>query len=220
MYCQVHFAMLQRMTDTRTVPPLPKPRTTKGQATRARIVDAAAELVFEDGVTRTSLDDVGALARVGKSQIYHYFTDKSSLIGEVIARQTARVLDGQQPHLSQLDSWESWMAWRDQLVHEQYENHCAGGCPIGSIANELADADESTRILLVESFDQWELAFREGIVRMQTRGLINDRANAAQVASAVLATVQGGLLLCKTRKSTAPLEAALDSVIGYLHSFA
>jgi TetR/AcrR family transcriptional regulator, transcriptional repressor for nem operon len=197
---------------------LPAPKTPKGQATRARIVDAAAALVFEDGVAGTSLDDVGAAARVGKSQIYHYFADKSSLIGEVVARQTHTVLDGQEPYISRLDTWESWAGWRNQLVRDQRDNHCAGGCPLGSIANELADTDEGNRVVLVDSFNRWELTFRTGIQRMQTAGLISDGADPSTLASAILAAVQGGLLLCKTRKDTRPLEVSLDAAIGYLRS--
>jgi AcrR family transcriptional regulator len=183
-------------------------------------VDSAAALVFEEGVAGTSLDDVGAAARVGKSQIYHYFSDKSALISEVIARQTTAVLAGQQPYLSQLDSWESWAGWRNQLVQEQRDNHCTGGCPLGSIANELADSDEATRTVLVSSFERWELAFRDGIERMRVAGLIRQDANPGVLAAGILAAVQGGLLLCKTRKSVGALEAALDGAIGYLRSFA
>jgi TetR/AcrR family transcriptional repressor of nem operon len=208
------------MTVNAISPAIGIPKTRKGQATRARIVDVAAQLVFEDGVARTSLDDVGAAARVGKSQIYHYFADKSALIGEVVARQTVAVLDAQEPYLSHLDTWESWTQWRNQLVFEQRENNCEGGCPIGSIANEVAEVDEENRTALVASFAQWEQGLRSGILRMQTAGLVHIEADVDTLALAILAAVQGGLLLCKIRRSTGPLEAALDSAIGYLRSFA
>jgi TetR/AcrR family transcriptional repressor of nem operon len=195
-----------------------RPRTPKGQATRTRIIDAASDLVFEGGVAHTSLDDVGSVARVGKSQIYHYFADKSELIGEVVTRQTGDVLGAQEPYLSQLDSWDSWQNWRDGIIRNQQLGRCRGGCPIGSIANELADSDEANRILLVDSFDKWELAFRDGVTRMQANGLVSRDADPDLLAAAILAALQGGLLLCKTRKSTAPLEAALDAAIGFLHS--
>jgi AcrR family transcriptional regulator len=196
------------------------PKTRKGQATRARILEAASRLMFEEGVSGTSLDDVGAAAKVGKSQIYHYFADKSALITEVVATQTTAVLRGQQPDISRLDSWESWQAWRDKLVREQLENQCAGGCPLGSIASELAEVDESARVALVDSFDRWQGAFFDGIVRMQHARLISHDADPAALASAVLAAVQGGLLLGKTRRSTSALEASLDAVLGYLRSLA
>jgi len=71
--------------------------TARGAATRARIVEAAADLVYERGVAATSLDDIMAASRTSKSQLYHYFADKDALICAVIVRQTERVLDGQDP---------------------------------------------------------------------------------------------------------------------------
>ena len=50
--------------------------TARGAATRARIVDAATDLIYTHGVERTSLDDVMAVSGVSKSQLYHYFADK------------------------------------------------------------------------------------------------------------------------------------------------
>nr|WP_275689978.1 TetR family transcriptional regulator C-terminal domain-containing protein [Diaminobutyricibacter tongyongensis] len=102
----------------------------------------------------------------------------------------------------------------------QLDNQCAGGCPIGSIANEMADFDEEARSILVDSFDRWEKAFEQGIVAMRTEGLLRAEIEPNIVAAAILSSVQGGLLLCKTQKDTAPLEASLDAAIAYLRSFA
>jgi AcrR family transcriptional regulator len=82
----------------------PRSLTAGGAATRSRIVEAAADLIYAHGVERTSLDDVMAASGVSKSQLYHYFADKDALVLEVIARQTERVLDAQRPHLEALDS--------------------------------------------------------------------------------------------------------------------
>src|SRR3569833_666463 len=88
----------------------------KGRATRSRIVEAAAALMFEHGVAGTSMDDVKAKAGVSSSQLYHYFADKLALVSAVIAHQTDAVLDGQQPYLAKIDSMPALRAWRDALV--------------------------------------------------------------------------------------------------------
>jgi hypothetical protein len=54
--------------------------TRKGQETRQRIVDAAAGLIFRQGVAHTTIDDVRAAADVSSSQLYHYFEDKTALV--------------------------------------------------------------------------------------------------------------------------------------------
>jgi TetR/AcrR family transcriptional repressor of nem operon len=50
-----------------------QPSTARGQSTRARIVQAAAEVVAEKGAAAMSLDDVGARTHTSRSQLYHYF---------------------------------------------------------------------------------------------------------------------------------------------------
>src|SRR2546423_13982042 len=71
--------------------------TRKGEATRARIVAAAAKLMFEQGVAGTTTEDVRAAAGVSSSQLYHYFADKKALVRAVIGFTTEAVLDAQQP---------------------------------------------------------------------------------------------------------------------------
>jgi AcrR family transcriptional regulator len=87
--------------------------TSKGRATRERIVAAAADLMFEQGVAGTSLQDVQQASRVSGSQLYHYFGDKASLVCAVIAWQGKTVLGRQRPWLSRLDSLQGIRAWRD-----------------------------------------------------------------------------------------------------------
>ena len=45
--------------------------TAKGEATRARIVEAAADLILARGVGSTSLDDIRAGTATSKSQLFH-----------------------------------------------------------------------------------------------------------------------------------------------------
>src|SRR6267378_6253118 len=106
-----------------------EPRTKKGRATRDRILDTATELVFEHGVTGTTLDDVRAAANVSKSQLYHYFTDKDDLVHAVIDRTIEQVLDAQ-PALADLSSWTAIANWFDDLVELQVTRQSTGGCPI------------------------------------------------------------------------------------------
>jgi TetR/AcrR family transcriptional regulator, transcriptional repressor for nem operon len=194
--------------------------TARGRSSRERILTEAARLVGEKGVQGTSLDDICAAASVSKSQLYHYFANKEDLVLAIIGRQTRDVLAAQQPLLDHLDSWENLERWGAALIALQEERHCAGGCPIGSLASELADQDEVARVTLVDSFDQWEGYLREGFTRMRERGDLRPDANPAELAVAVMTSLQGGLLLTQTRKSTQPLQIALQAAFTYVRSFA
>jgi TetR/AcrR family transcriptional repressor of nem operon len=192
--------------------------TRKGQATRERIVEAAARLMFERGVAGTSTEEVQAAAHVSASQLYHYFADKRSLVRAVIAHLTEAVLGVQEPLLARLDSIEALRAWRDVLVSIQLGLGCQGGCPIGSLASELSELDPDARADLVAGFARWEGAIRDGLRAMRARGELGGDADPDHLALATLAALQGGLLLTQLRRDTAPLEAALDTMIDRIAS--
>ena len=196
------------------------PPTRKGQKTRRRIVEAAAAHMLTNGVGHTTVDEVIEAAGVGKSQLYHYFTGKDDLVEAVIAYQTAQVLGPEGPHLAPLDSWEAWQQWRDAVVRLQAGADCIGGCPLGSLASQLADINEGARRQLTHSFDRWQALFQVGIEAMRERRLIAQDADPESLAVMILAALEGGLLLCQMRKSTAPLEKALDGAIWQLQCYA
>lgn len=192
--------------------------TRKGQATRDRIVAAAADLMFRHGVAGTSTDDVRAAAEVSASQIYHYFADKMSLVRAVIAEQTERVLAGQEPYFARMDSVEGLRAWRDALVELQVRRGYAGGCPIGALGSELADDHPEARADVAAGFARWHQAIHAGLRAMRDRGDLPADADPDTLALALLTALQGGLLLTQIRRDTTALEAALDTVIDRIAS--
>jgi AcrR family transcriptional regulator len=199
--------------------PAAESHTDKGRATRNRVLDAAAALVFEHGVAGTTLDDVRAAANVSKGQLYHYFADKEDLVHAVIDRTVQQVLDAQ-PRLVDLSSWAAIAAWFDDLVQLQVDRHALGGCPIGSLAGELAETDEQARAEIAAGFDRWEAPLRKGLAQMRADGKLRRRADPARLATATLAAIQGGLVLTQTRRDPQQLRIALDAAYAYLRSFA
>ncbi|CQD07813.1 transcriptional regulator [Mycobacterium europaeum] len=190
--------------------------TAKGRATRTRIVAAASELMLQRGVARTTIEDIQEAAAVSTSQMYHYFADKSDLVAAVIDFQTDRVLGVQHLGLDRIESIEDLRRWRDIMVNLVQSLGCAGGCPIGSMANELSEADPVARAQLARSFAQWENMIHDGLAAIAARGELADGTDIERVALAMLAGIQGGLLLSQVRRDTAPLEAAVDTMIEHL----
>jgi AcrR family transcriptional regulator len=190
--------------------------TAKGQATRERIVAAAAQLMFERGVAGTSTDEVQAAAGVSASQLYHYFADKRALVSAVIAWQADAVVGGQAPLFAQLDSLDGLRAWRDAIVALQVQRQCAGGCPLGTLAAELVETDPIGRADLHTAFRRWADGIAGGLHRMHERGELPAAVDPDRLAVAILAAAQGGLTLTQVARSTEPLEIALDTAIDHV----
>ncbi|WP_131120087.1 TetR/AcrR family transcriptional regulator [Lichenihabitans psoromatis] len=205
---------------TRIPKTAPRAITARGAATKTRIIEAAAGLVYRSGAGRLNLDDVMEASGTSKSQIYHYFPDKDALVREVIALQTRRILQANADLLDELGSFDALRAWRDMLVAANRAGDDFGGCPIGSLASELAGGSEQARTLLCECFEAWSAIIGRGLFLMQGRGLLSPSADVAAAATAMLAAIQGGILFSKTARSSKPLELAFDMAIGHVERLA
>jgi TetR/AcrR family transcriptional regulator, transcriptional repressor for nem operon len=194
-----------------TANPSPRGLTRKGQETRQRIVDVAADLIFEHGVAHTTIEHVRAAADVSSSQLYHYFDDKPALVRAVVEHQADTIVGGQQTF--DLSSLDGLRAWRDWVVEHQRELNCRGGCPIGSLGSELAETDPGARAQVAEGFKRWEAAIQSGLREMHARGRLTPDADPDTLALALLAALQGGLLLTQIKRDTKPLEAALNAML-------
>jgi TetR/AcrR family transcriptional regulator, transcriptional repressor for nem operon len=192
------------------------PKTAKGRATRDRIVAAASDLIGERGVAETSIDDVIERAGASKSQLYHYFEDRGALLRAVVVHNTDSVLGG----LGRLDGWNAIRSWFDSMVAVQVERHARGGCRLGSLVAQLAEADEEARLALAASFARWEAYVRDGLRSMQAQGKLARRADPDELATATMAAIQGGLLLTQTRRDPDQLAIALDAAYTHLRAHA
>lgn len=194
--------------------------TRKGLATRARIIEVAARLMFERGVASTSVDQVRRAAAVGGSQISHYFSDKRDLTRQVIdARRNDVRAFHTRPQFAQLDSLDTLQAWADACVSDIDTVYRVGGCVYGSLAGELIEADREIHDDLAAGYDQWIKLFRAGLESMRDRGDLRPDADPRHLAVSLVAAHQGGALLTHVTGDPQPLRAAVNAAVDYVRSF-
>lgn len=195
-------------------------RTAKGEATRQRIIDAAADLMRLKGVGNTTLDDVVVASQTSKSQLYNYFSDKGDLTRAVVQRWGERRLEQQEADLRRLDSIRGLERWRDAIVQRNTVVGGAYGCILGSLAIELADHDDAARRTLRADFQAWEGLLADGLERMRAKGVLAADADPAELATGIMAALQGGYLLAQTAHDSAPMAVALEMAIERVKTFA
>jgi AcrR family transcriptional regulator len=193
--------------------------TARGAATRARIVNAAAELMYVKGVEATTLGEILVAGAASKSQFRQHFADKDDLVRAVIAFRAQEVLDKQTRRLKNIDSFRGLEQWRDALLQRSTLRRGAWGCELGSLSSELSDGDEGARRQLAEAFRDWERLLAAAFVRMRDNGVLTDDIAPAAIATSVMAAVQGGYLLAQLEHDSAPMKLALNMALGYVRSF-
>jgi hypothetical protein len=105
------------------------------------------------------------------------------------------------------------------IVTHQAERSCRSGCPLGSLANGLAELDDAARLQLRDAFSRWGRIIADGLTRMVESEVLRVDTDPQELAVSVLASLQGGLLMAETARDTRPLEIALDSAIAHVKSF-
>lgn len=194
-------------------------RTARGEATRARILRAAVDLMTVKGVTATTLDDVRAASGTSKSQLYHHYADKDALVQDVIEYQAEDLLTTQGEQLRRLNSIRGLERWRDAIIQRAALRNGAYGCQLGSLASELSDHNERARSTLAGHFETWLGLITDGLRRMRDAGKLRRDADPERLAIGLMGALQGGYLLAQTEHDTKPMRIALDMAIDYIRSF-
>lgn len=192
--------------------------TTRGAKTRARIVTAAADLMYVQGVGATTLDDVVAASGVSKSQLYHHFSGKDSLVRAVIDHTGERVIERERDALGHISTIAGLRRWRNALVQNNALRHGAYGCALGSLASEVADHDDVARRALSELFIEWQGLLAGVLRRLQDNGALSPKASVDQLATGLMGALQGGYMLAQTARDVTPMATSIDMALTHIES--
>jgi AcrR family transcriptional regulator len=189
--------------------------TSKGAATRQRIVEGTARLMRERGPAGVGLDDVRAATSTSKSQLFHYFPDgKSDLLLAVARHEADQVLADQQPELGRLATWGDFEAWRHRVV----ARYAAQGraCPLSALTAQLGKGDPATIAVVTDLYERWHAQLRAGVQELLDAGQVAPSTDVDRAATALLTAVAGGATLLMATGRIGYMEAALDEALDGL----
>lgn len=180
------------------------------QQVKESMLDSAIALFAERGVAATSMADVIAHSGAPRGSLYHYFPGgKSQLAGEAVRRAgavLARRLVMEERDASPVDALRRMVRlWEDILESSGF----GSGCPV--LASSLAESAEVSAIA-GEVFADWHRVLEHGLV---DAGVGRERA--ASLATMVLASVEGAIVLSRAQRTAIPLKrvgAELESLLA------
>lgn len=185
------------------------PETT---ATRERIIGESIRLFWEKGYLSTSIADILKAAGANSGSLYHFFPSKQDLLLAVLETYHRGI------HSMLLDP--AWEGVEDPIERifallAQYrlaleQTDCFYACPIGSLALELHEPDPAVREALAANFSAWTEAI-EGCLADARDRLPRD-LDRAGLATFVLTTMEGGVMLARTHRDLEWFDAGVDQL--------
>ncbi|HUE75328.1 MAG TPA: TetR/AcrR family transcriptional regulator [Chloroflexota bacterium] len=183
---------------------------------RERLVETTRDLLEQQGYYATGLNQIVETSGSPKGSLYYYFPDgKEELTVEAIRRAGKIVLARIQSSLATVD--EPGEAIRQFVLaiagHVEAAEYRVGG-PITAVAMETAATSPRLNEACREVFRLWHGAFEEKI--SQT---VHPPERASQIASIVLAGIEGATVLSRTYHSPEPLERVAKELGLLLQGF-
>ena len=186
-----------------------------GKDTRGRIIAAAMELFWAKGYGSTSIADILSRSQVNSGSLYHFFPGKQDLLIAVLEAYR----DGIGPMLLEPawagvdDPIEKIFALLAKYRSLIVETDCEYGCPIGSLALELHEADPAVRHLLAENFQGWVEAVAGCLEEARERFPAGTDLRA--LAELALTVMEGGVMQARTHRDVGHFDRAVAQLRAY-----
>lgn len=177
--------------------------------TRERIVAGAADMISRRGLNATSIRETAKHARAPLGSTYHYFPDgKQQLATEAVRHTGAWVAGSLRKELEAgpVAGLRAFLGlWRGIVVGTDFR----AGCPVLAVSIEEPPADEPPAALLAaaEVFEEWE-----GLLAASLREHGAEPGQAAQVATLIVAAVEGTVAMCRAKRSVEPLDRTAEQL--------
>jgi AcrR family transcriptional regulator len=187
--------------------------TPKGQATRERILTAAAELIAAEGLSTLNMVGIRKAASVSGSQLAHYFADKQALLRALIERQM-HALD------FPVETFDDAERWLDATMRALRRIGFTGTPTYHGLAGQLAKADDATRDALADGYRQWITLLEGAFEKMKRNGVLVDDADPRELAMVFAAAHQAGGTMAFVYRQEWPQADALRFAVNRLRMFA
>lgn len=189
----------------------------KAQETKMRIIERAAALFNQQGYAGSSISDLMRVTGLQKGGIYNHFRSKDELALEAFDFAVNRVqeefigaLKGKRHSVDRLIAILS--------VYERMfdDPPIQGGCPILNTAVESDDTHPTLRERAQLAMDAWRILIQRIVDKGIIRGELHSTVDADTVATILIATIEGAVMLSKLYGDASHLERALNFLKTYV----
>jgi len=191
----------------------------KGEQTRERILARSAQLFNRQGYFGASLADIMRETGLEKGGIYNHFSSKEQLALEsfdyaygLVQQRTRAALSGKYNAIERL------LAIVSVFQSEVDDPPVAGGCPILNTAIEADDANEVLRDRARFAMDSWRTTIHRIVNKGIERHEIRPGVDADEIASILIATLEGANMLSNLYKDPIHMQRAVDHMVHYIET--
>jgi len=188
---------------------------TKGELTKKRIVEAAAPIFNRCGYEGSSLNALMEATGLKKGGIYRHFASKEELAAEAFDYSWDAAWKAR---MAQIDEKGDGIEKLKQLIANFIDRRpsVAGGCPVLNTAVDADDGNPVLRARVSKALRSWTDLLRACVEEAQQHGVARRDVDPAVVATLIVASLEGGLMISRIQRNDEPLRRIQAHLNRYL----
>ncbi|MGV9880151.1 TetR/AcrR family transcriptional regulator [Streptomyces sp. NPDC003006] len=181
-------------------------------STPERLIESTRELLWERGYVGTSPKAIQQHAGAGQGSMYHHFTGKPDLALAAIRRTAEEMRATADAALAGPGT-----AYARIEAYLLRERDVLRGCPVGRLTMDPdVIASDELRAPVAETLDWLRDRLAAILEEGRAQGEFTSALDPREIASAVVATVQGGYVLARSSGAPTAFDAAVRGLLALL----
>ncbi|MGP3911420.1 TetR/AcrR family transcriptional regulator [Nonomuraea sp. 10N515B] len=179
--------------------------TDKGARTTARLTESMLELIQARGYSGTGLNTVVEHAQAPKGSLYFHFPEGKEALGEKAVELAAEQFRGLVTEMAAEAASPGDVLRRvvDVLAGILTGNDYRLGCPVSVVTLEMGAHSERLRTACAAAFESWIAPMTDHLA-----GRGHARATARAMATTVVSTLEGAMIMSRARRDVEALRNA------------
>ncbi len=196
----------------------PTTKSTRGEATRQRIVEQSAAVFNRHGYSGTSMSALMDATGLEKGGLYRHFESKQDLAAAAFEYAWETVSEPRRRGLENCATSLDKLLLLVQNFVKQPPRTLPGGCPLLNTAIDSDDGNPVLRGKARVALDEWRGNIADIVCQGQKNGELRGDIDPAAVATIVIASLEGGVMMSRLEKTREPLHAIGEHLAGYLQT--
>lgn len=185
---------------------------TKAERTKQFIIETAAPIYNQKGISGANIDDVLDATKLTKGCLYGHFENKEDLSLQVIDY----MIENNSKKLLSMISKEKTAKRKIFNYFDFYKNpietHIKGGCPLINMAVESDDNFPRVKEKIAEVFRQGQNMFVEILKQGIQNGEFSNELLPEIYAFKAVAAIEGAVVMCRIMNTAKPMQGLIKSL--------
>jgi TetR/AcrR family transcriptional regulator, transcriptional repressor for nem operon len=191
-------------------------KSSRGEATRRRIVEQSAAVFNRHGYSGTSMAELMDATGLEKGGIYRHFESKQELAAAAFDYAWATVSEPRQRGLEDCRTALDKLSLLVKNFIELPPRTLPGGCPLLNTAIDSDDGNPVLRSKAHAALEQWRSGIADIVRQGQRKREFRKDIDPAQVATVIIASLEGAVMISRMEKTREPLASVGEHLQGYL----